>query len=53
MNTDNTTNSKSKYVKAFRERQKALGRKGRLLFLTDEEFEQVKKSIQQIRSVPF
>ena len=47
-------NSKNKeYVKKYRENQKAVGRRARLLYLTDTEAEAVKKFIREFRDVPF
>ena len=41
-----------RYVKAYRERQKALGRRARLFYLTNEEFEVLKERLKQFRELP-
>ncbi len=47
---ENPKASKNKeYVKKYRQNQKALGRRARLLFLTDDEFEAVKQTVYNIR----
>jgi hypothetical protein len=38
------------HMKALREKQAALGRKGRLLYMTDTEFEAIKKALAKIRA---
>lgn len=47
---DNPKSKNKEYVKAYRANQKALGRRARLLFLTDNEAEALKALLYTMRT---
>lgn len=49
MNTPDIKSKNKQYTVNYRNKQKAMGRRARLLFLSDEEFESVKETIRSIR----